>query len=123
MPVLVDTNILIDCLRRSMKAMEWFKAQSERPFISAVSLLELYAGARSQREQRDIAELRKLVQCLPVVEQIGERSGVFMRLYGASHSIDIPDAIIAATAEHHGLGLATLNTKHFPMFPRLKPPY
>jgi predicted nucleic acid-binding protein len=83
MPVLVDTNILIDCLRRSMKAMEWFKAQSERPFISAVSLLELYAGARSQREQRDIAEIRKLVQCLPVVEQIGERSGVFMRLYGA----------------------------------------
>lgn len=54
----------------------------------------------------------------PVVERIGERSGVFMRLYGASHSIDI-----AATAEHHELVLATLNTKHFPMFSRLKPPY
>ena len=40
-----------------------------------------------------------------------------------SHGIDIPDAIIAATAEHHGLRLATLNVKHFPMFPKLKRAY
>ena len=40
-----------------------------------------------------------------------------------SHGIDIPDAIIAATAEHHGLRLATLNTKHFPMFPKIKRAY
>ena len=33
------------------------------------------------------------------------------------------DAIIAATAEHHGLRLATLNVKHFPMFPKLKRAY
>jgi predicted nucleic acid-binding protein len=40
-----------------------------------------------------------------------------------SHGIDIPDAIIAATAEHHGLKLATLNVRHFPMFRKLKPAY
>jgi len=32
-------------------------------------------------------------------------------------------AYIAATAEHHGLKLATLNVKHFPMFPKLKRAY
>ena len=31
--------------------------------------------------------------------------------------------LIAATAEHHGLDLATLNVKHFPMFKRLKAAY
>ena len=30
---------------------------------------------------------------------------------------------VAATAEHHGLELATLNVKHFPMFKRLKAAY
>jgi predicted nucleic acid-binding protein len=33
------------------------------------------------------------------------------------------DLIIAATAEELNLQLATLNTKHFPMFRRLSPPY
>jgi len=31
--------------------------------------------------------------------------------------------VIAATAAVHGLELATLNTKHFPMIPDLRPPF
>ena len=46
-----------------------------------------------------------------------------MRHFHGSHGIDDTDAIIAATAEHHGLDLATLNVRHFPMFPRLKRAY
>lgn len=46
-----------------------------------------------------------------------------MRHFAPSHGLDDLDAIIAATAEHHGLELATLNTKHFPMFRRLKRAY
>ena len=33
------------------------------------------------------------------------------------------DALIAATAKAHGLPLATLNIKHFPMFDGLTRPY
>ncbi len=55
--------------------------------------------------------------------QIYARAGVFLRLYRSSHGLDMPDALIAATAEHHGLQLATLNVKRFPMFPKLKPAY
>jgi predicted nucleic acid-binding protein len=40
-----------------------------------------------------------------------------------SHSVEATDAIIAATAEHHGLELATHNVKRLPMFPRLRPAY
>ncbi len=40
-----------------------------------------------------------------------------------SHGLDDIDALIAATAEHHGLRLATLNVKHFPMFPKLRRAY
>ena len=95
----------------------------ERPAISAISVLELYAGARSQRDERDIIAVRQQLACLPIGEEIAERAGAFMRHFRRSHGIDIPDAIIAATAEHHGLELATLNVKHFPMFPKLKRAY
>lgn len=49
----------------------------------------------------------------------GPRSAIF----SSSHAVELTDAAIAATAEHYGLPLATLNRRHFPMFPRLKPAY
>ena len=121
--ILVDTNIVIDFLRGSPEPVAWLNALEERPAISAISLLELYAGARSQRDERDINSVRQQLTCLPIEEEIGERAGSIMRHFRKSHGIDIPDAIIAATAEHHGLRLATLNVKHFPMFPKLKRAY
>jgi predicted nucleic acid-binding protein len=60
---------------------------------------------------------------LPVSMEIAKRAGVFVRVFQPSHSVEAIDAIIAATTEHHGLRLATLNTKHFPMFPKLKRAY
>lgn len=54
---------------------------------------------------------------------IAQRTGQFIKHYKFSHGIDDFDAVIAATAEHFELKLATLNLKHFPMFPQLKPAY
>jgi hypothetical protein len=121
--LLLDTNILVDHIRRVPIAIAWLKSLSEEPRISVVSLLELYAGARSQREERDIDTVCAPLRCLSVSDEISRSAGGFIRHYGPSHAIDIPDAIIAATAEHHGLRLATLNVKHFPMFPKLKRAY
>jgi predicted nucleic acid-binding protein len=121
--VLLDTNILVDYVRRVPTAIAWLKALPESPRMSAVSLLELQVGARSQREERDIDAVCAPLECLAVTEQIAKGAGNFLRHFGKSHGIDIPDAIIAATVEHHGLRLATLNVKHFPMFPKLKRAY
>ena len=121
--VLLDTNVLIECLREIPDAIEWYKSLEERPSISVVSLLELYAGVRSQREEREVHTVRQRLKCVAVTEEIGERAGSFMRHFRKSHGIDIPDAIVAATAEQHGLRLATLNVKHFPMLPKLKRAY
>ncbi len=47
-----------------------------------------------------------------------------MRRYRRSHGgIGLGDYLIAATADVNGLELATLNTRHFPMFPGLEPPF
>ncbi len=123
MSILLDTNILVDYARRLPAAVAWLKSLPEPPQISVVSLLELYAGARSQREERDIEAICAPLRSLPVIAEIAKRAGNHLRHFASSYGIDIPDAIIAATAEHHGLRLATLNVRHFPMFPRLKPAY
>lgn len=52
------------------------------------------------------------------------RDGELMRTYRRSHvGVGTADYLIAATAEVHGAELATLNVRHFPMFPDLRPPF
>ena len=120
---LLDTSILVPILRKNEAALAWFESNTDEPRMSVVSLTELYLGVRRQREERDLVEIERLVRPLPVDRDIAVRAGQFVRHYGPSHSVEIPDALIAATAEHHGLRLATLNIKHFPMFPKLKRAY
>ena len=120
---LLDTTILVDLLRKNKAAQGWLSSVEPAPAMSVVSLTELYAGVRSRREEHDLLQLEATIRPLTLERDIAVRAGVFVRLYEASHNIDDPDAIIAATAEHHGLRLATLNFKHFPMFPKLKRAY
>ena len=123
MALLLDSAVVIDCLRGNSKASAFFAALPAKPSISVLTLSEIYAGVRNRREEDDAAKFWPLVKILPATDEIAKRAGVFVRLYRPSHSIEVPDAIIAATAEHHGLKLATLNVRHFPMFPKLKPAY
>jgi predicted nucleic acid-binding protein len=123
MALLFDTNMLIEYLRGQEGARDLLDAQVEQPHVSAGSVLELYAGFRSRREELSAERMLSQVKVLPVSHEIAKRAGVFSRLYEPSHGMDDIDAIIAATAEHHGLKLAPLNVRHFPMFPRLKRAY
>lgn len=123
MIMLVDTNVMIDYLRRSPAATRYLGALKNKPAASVVSIMELYAGARSRNEETRIDRLAASTNLIPVEFEIARSAGQFVKHFQQSHGMDDLDAIIAATAEHHGLELATLNPKHFPMFPRLTRPY
>ena len=123
MPLLFDTNVLIEYLRGRQDAQDFLGAQDEEPQVSAGTVLELYAGFKSRREEQSGERLLSEAKILPVTHDIAKRAGILSRIYAASHGLDDIDAIIAATAEHHGLRLATLNVKHFPMFSKLKRAY
>jgi hypothetical protein len=120
---LVDSTVLVDYIRDALPAVAFLEALEKRPFLSVVSHMELYAGAKSRREEARIARLLDSFGSFDIDESIAGRAGKFLKHYRASHGIDDADALIAATAEHHGLKLATANVKHFPMFPKLKPAY
>lgn len=121
--MLLDTNIFVDLIRNSEGAKQLIASVQGRAYASVVTLTELMAGARSRREEASIVGLVRFVRLLTVDEAIASRAGQFLKHYAPSHGLDDFDALIAATAEHHGLALATLNVRHFPMFKGLKPAY
>ena len=123
MSVLLDTSVVIDVLRTSASALAFFNQLASRPSISLITIAEVGVGLRRRSEENDATLFWSLVRVHPVDEAAAIRAGQFVRRYGPSHGIELPDALIAATAKHHGLKLATLNVKHFPMFPKLTLPY
>lgn len=123
MSVLLDTNIVIDHLRGRAAATHFLSGLRRPPSLSVISILEIYAGARNRDEERQIERLLTGSKILDVTADIARVAGQFIKHYERSHGLDDADAVIAATAEHHGLSLATLNVKHFPMLRGLKPAY
>ena len=123
MSVLIDTNIIIDYLRNHPAALAFIGGLRGKPRVSVVSIAELYAGASSTAEEARIERLLGGSILLSVTPEIARAGGQHMKHFQPSHGLDDLDALIAATAEHHGLELATLNVKHFPMFEKLKAAY
>lgn len=124
--ILVDTDVLIANLRGIDAAREWLRdarARTGRLAVSVVTNAEIIVGMRSP-ERREVTRLLNSLRPLPVTDMIAHRAGELRRQYRRSHTgIGLVDYLIAATAQVHGLQLATLNTKHFPMFDDLKPPF
>jgi predicted nucleic acid-binding protein len=124
--ILVDSDVLIDHLRGERAARDWLVAsrQSSGPLaISVVSLTEIAGGMRPP-ERREVLRLLGSMQRFEVTEQVAWRAAMLMQDYRRSHSgIGLGDYLIAATAITEGLELATLNVRHFPMFPGLARPF
>ena len=120
---LIDTNILVDALRLKNEAVSFLKTLGEGNSIAAVTVTELFAGLRSEKQANNLNTLLDALVIRDFSRRHAELAGDYIRKYGKSHSVAFADAAIAATAQVDGLRLITLNTKHFPMFPGLKKPY
>ena len=124
--ILLDTDVLIDFLRGHPKAVAFVDANQHRIILSAIVVAELYAGVRGgkdDREQRVLREFLSLFRIVPVNTDIAELGGLYKRDYGGSHGVGLADAIVAATARTEDAALKTLNVKHYPMLPGIKPAY
>lgn len=124
--ILVDSDVLIAHLRGIEQAKDWLlsaRRATGRLAISAVSATEI-AGGRRAHDKREVTRLLASVNILPISERVAWKAAELMRSYRQSHSsIGLGDYLIAATVSTEGLQLATLNTRHFPMFPDLRPAF
>lgn len=115
--ILIDTSVIIDLLRGRGPAHDWISEtlQSGSALLySSLAVAELAAGLRPGEEPL-LSAFLSLLTCIPADEQLAWAAGTYLREYGRSHGLDVPDAIIAASAKKEGAALATLNVKHFPM--------
>lgn len=121
--ILVDTDIVIDFLRGDKQAVVYFKAEAGSICFSVITVAEIFTGIRNRQEEAEVERLFAIFPVIAATTEIAREAGRLVRQYRLSHSVEIPDAFIAATCLASGCVLHTLNTRHYPMFKELKPPY
>ena len=100
--ILVDTDVFIDHLRGARQLVPG----RHRLHYSVITRAELFAGnTASNLVNTLLAPFREI----PVDRTVAERAGRIRR----ENNTRLPDALIAATAIEHNLGLATRNRSDF----------
>ena len=111
--ILIDTNIFVDHLRNFMPAVKFFESIIGREDIifSAITEAELVAGKSNNDPEKKEKLLHFLYRWnkIPVTNPISLQAGDICREY----NLEIPDAIIAATALQNNAEFFTKNTKDF----------
>jgi predicted nucleic acid-binding protein len=119
--VLVDTDVLIWYLRGDKKAYELIHSLSNI-CISSVTYMELVQGMRNKDELRTLQKtLRQWnVKTIYINEEISAKALFYVEEYFLSHSMQLADALIGATASMYGMKLITANDKHYKIIKELE---
>jgi predicted nucleic acid-binding protein len=109
--------VVIDVLRERPAAhrLADLASSEEAPFVCAVTVEEIWRGARSEEEPA-IRRLLDALRIAPLGRAEGERAGSWRREFAARGvTLDQSDCLIAAAAAGIGARLATGNPDDFPM--------
>ncbi len=123
MTFLVDGNVLSEATKPApdIQVIDWLRRHERELAVDAIILGEIHFGIlllprgrrRQLLEQWFDQGIRRL-RCLSWESAVGLRwSRLLADLRSHGHAMPIKDSMIAATALHHGLTLATHNTRHF----------
>ncbi len=115
--ILIDTNIIIDFLRKQNKQQSYLWRIKEADFnciISTITAFELYAGVISSRHKDDLKKLLKWLDLQPFTIEIAKISAeIYKDLKSKNQLIEFRDIFIGATAIQIDIPLLTQNEKHF----------
>ncbi len=124
MSYLLDTNIISETIRRTpnRSVIAWLdRLPGEALFISVLTVGEIRRGIEMLADGKRREELRLWLEhelpawfegrVLPVDLAVADRWGRLLAEIG--RPLPSIDSLLAATALHHGLRLATRNTKDF----------
>ncbi len=118
MTALIDSDILIEVSRGRDTSIlsKWTTLSKSDALIlySPITAAELWAGARAA-EHEILESLFKALVCVPTDAAVGRQAGKYFRRYRKSHSLEMADALIAASAVANNAQLWTRNRKHYPM--------
>ena len=118
--LIVDTDILIDLLRKKDYAVSLIKKLEDEVELatSAINAFELYRGAyKSRNQEKNLASVKGLLNSLRMLntdEDSVEIAGkITASLERDGNMMDIRDLLIASIALVNGFGILTNNVGHF----------
>ena len=118
--VLLDTNILIEYYKGNAAIQTVLQRIGFAALgISVITSMELLYGARDAQELRCLKQSLDSLHHWYVTVPISQHALSLIESFAKSHTLQIPDALIAATAIEHQVPLYTLNTKDFQFIPVL----
>lgn len=112
--ILCDTNIIIEVFKGNQSTIEDIhKIGIENMAISAITEMELYYGAFNKNELSKIKKALSSLEIIHINQDISYQAVDLIEKYSKSHSLRIPDSIIASTAIVENFKLFTYNLKDF----------
>jgi predicted nucleic acid-binding protein len=118
---LVDTDVLIWYMRGNDKAYGIIEDLSSFS-ISVVTYMELVQGMRNKHELNHLRQALRGWNAVIIYlsEEISAKAMFSVEQHFLSHSLELADALIGATAIAHGLPLLTGNDRHYKVLGNLE---
>ena len=112
--MLIDTDVIIWYMHGNQNARDIIKQQKSFN-ISVITYMELVQGMRNKRELILLRKALKSWNCkiIYLSEEISSKATIYVEQHFLSHSLQLADALIGATAVNHALPLLTGNDKHY----------
>ena len=119
--MLVDTDVLIWYLKGNENAYQVIE-NSSNFFISVVTYMELVQGMRNKKELNNLRKALHIwnAKILYISEEISAKAMFYVEQHFLSHSIQLADALIGATAIAYGNPVLTGDDKHYKVLKDLK---
>ncbi len=110
---LIDTDILIKIYRGDKEKRIIIEPIQDNLAICIITVMELLAGATSNRNKYEILKTSKAYEVIEVTEAICKLAFNLSKKYCVEHEVGVADVLIAATAIKNRLPLYTDNIRHF----------
>jgi len=117
---LLDTNVLIEILKNNQQSIQQVFSLKHPLMISSITAMELIYGARNKQEVFRLEEFISKFEVIHLDAQTSELAYQLITEYAKSHNLDIPDALIAATAINNRMQFMTYNIKDFRFIPAMQ---
>ncbi|MBM3129338.1 MAG: type II toxin-antitoxin system VapC family toxin [Chloroflexi bacterium] len=118
--LLLDTDILVDVLRRHPPAIAWLDSRAEPVAVPGYVAMELFQGCRNRNEQQRV---RRVLNDFTIAWLAPDACDQALSVFAdaaLSHNLGILDALIGQLAISLNLPLHTFNEKHYAVIPNLK---
>ena len=120
--VVIDSDVIIDFLRTGKGALlKLFESQKNGKlelFLSAVTVLELFAGKSSKKISKELDEFLSGCTVVDLGKELAQFAGKLKRDHNTN--LALADLIVAATCLSLRAKIATRNKRHYQTIPKLR---